>query len=136
MDITPYITFNGNCEEALNHYKEATGGAIQNLSRFSEGQGMDVPEAMKQKVLHAIMSIGKSTLMASDTMPGQVINSGGPISLALSFDSEEEQKKVFDKLSAGGKVTMHLQDTFWGATFGMCIDKYGVSWMFNCDKKK
>jgi PhnB protein len=135
LDITPYLTFNGNCEEALNYYKDATGGTIGNIMTFDSAPDMKVPDNMKKKILHSMMTIGKSTIMASDTMPGQDINPGGPVSLSLNFDSIEEEEKVFNKLSAGGKVTMPLQDTFWGARFGMCTDKFGINWMFNCDKK-
>ncbi len=74
--------------------------------------------------------------MVSDTMQGQSVTSASNLSLSLNFNDAGEMNKIFASLSEGGKVTMELQDTFWGARFGMLEDKYGFSWMFNHDYKK
>ncbi|MCB0721420.1 MAG: VOC family protein [Ignavibacteriae bacterium] len=131
--IIPYLTFNGNCEEAMNFYKDALDGEIEAMMNF-EGAPMEVPEDYKSKVMHSTLKAGDLTLMASDSMPGQPFTAGNNISLSLNFDNEDDQKKTFDNLSAGGNVTMPLQDTFWGAKFGMCTDKFGINWMFNHDR--
>lgn len=131
--IVPYLNFGGNCEEALNFYKDALGGEIETIMRY-EGAPMDVPDDHKNKVMHSHFRAGDLTFMASDAMHGKPPTVGNNISLSLNFSNEEDQKKVFENLSAGGNVTMPLQDTFWGATFGMCTDKFGINWMFNHDK--
>lgn len=135
MQLTPYIMFNGNCEEALNFYAQAFHGEIKDLMRF-EGSPVENMSADKQKVMHAHFAVdGKIIFMAADGGDqGSSASKGGMMHLSINFQSGEEQQKVFEALSEGGKVTMPLQDTFWGARFGMLTDKYGVNWMFNWDK--
>lgn len=133
-----YLNFDGKCEEAIHFYKDAIGGEIISVMRFGDA-GMEgvneMDEAAKQRVMHSEFKSEGVWLMASDSMPGQPVTGSSQVSLNLMFDTEAEQTAVFDKLSAGGQVSMELQDTFWGARFGLCTDKYGINWMFNCDKK-
>ena len=75
-------------------------------------------------------------LLASDFPSNQSIITGNNVSLSINFSDEKEEETVFNNLSAGGKVTMPLQDTFWGARFGMLTDKFGINWMVNCEKAK
>ncbi|MGV3589554.1 MAG: VOC family protein [Adhaeribacter sp.] len=135
MEVQPYLTFRGNCEEALNFYKEALTGEIPMLSYFDSAQ-MDVPEAYKKKVLHSVLKLGQATIMASDSLPDHPLTIGNNVTLSLNFENIAQLETAFTNLSAGGQVTMPLQDTFWGARFGMLTDKYGINWMFNCEKKK
>ena len=135
MKLVPYLNFNGNCEDALNFYKKCLGGKIVGLQRFSDSP-MDVPKGFKKRVLHATFKFGDNVIMASDSMPANPIEHGNGFSLSIDVKDVKSLNSTFKKLSAGGKVTMPLQDTFWGARFGMLKDKYGVGWMFNCDKKK
>ena len=131
MTITPYIMFNGNCEEALNFYAKALNGEIKDLNRF-EGSPAEGMSADTQKIMHATFVAGNLTLMASDGNEAEAV--GGMVHLSLNFDDAQQIAKVFEALSEGARVTMPLQDTFWGATFGMLTDKFGVNWMFNHDK--
>ena len=135
MKLTPYIHFAGNAEEALNFYKNAMNGEIVQLGRYGESP-MPTDEDYKNKVLHARLLIGDNLLMVSDVFKGQEISTKGNIQLSIEMDDVSQMEEVFIKMSEGGKVTMALQDTFWGARFGMLIDKFGVSWMFNCELKK
>lgn len=134
MHVIPYIIFNGNCEEALNFYAQALNGEVQDLSRFGDAPSEGMEGVDKNQVMHAKLVAQKVIIMASDSGKGTEAPASGMVNLSLDFDNPEDQKKVFDALSQGGKVTMPLQDTFWGATFGMLTDKYGVKWMFNHDK--
>lgn len=127
-----YLFFKGNCEAAMNFYKECLGGDLT-LMRYREGP-METPEALKDKIMHAELRIHGIHLMASDVEPGQEISIGKNVNLSINFETEEEQEKVFNKLADGGNVTMPLQDTFWGAKFGSLTDKYEINWMFNYDK--
>jgi len=135
MSFNVYLFFNGNCEEAMNFYKDAAGGVIESINRFGDSP-MPTSEDAKNKVIHAIMDIGGSKVMFSDCGDNRSVNFGDNFSLSLSFNSDESITACFNAVSAGGKVTMPLQDTFWGAKFGMCTDKFGINWMFNYDKPK
>jgi Uncharacterized protein conserved in bacteria len=135
MRLNPYIHFAGNAEEALNFYKEALGGEIIQLGRYGESP-VPSDEDYKNKVMHARLVFDNNLLMVSDVFKGQEVSTKGNIQLSVDMDNVKQLEDVFGKMSAGGTVTMALQDTFWGARFGMLIDKFGVSWMFNCELKK
>lgn len=131
MEIMPYIMYNGNCEEALNFYAKALGGEIKDLMRF-EVSPAESMSADKQKVMHSHFAVGgKHLFMASD---GGESKEGGMVHLSLNCQSAEEIEKVYTALGEGGKQTMPLNDTFWGARFGMLTDRFGVNWMLNWDK--
>lgn len=133
--ITPYLNFNGNAREALSFYENALGGKTVQLGTFGDAN-MAQDESTKDKVLHAIFEAGALRFMVSDCPPGVSVHSGDQVSLSLNFTDAEHIEKTFAALSAGGTITMPLQDTFWGARFGMTKDKFGVHWMFNYDKPK
>ena len=133
MKLITYLTFAGNCEEALNFYKEALGAKVLMVSRMGDGQ-MEVPENLKDKIMHARLRIGENELYMSDTFDPSSINKGNNVSLSIQADDIPQLEKLFTRLSAGGTVTMPLTDAFWGARFGMFVDKFGINWMFNCDK--
>ena len=133
--IVPYLNFNGNAKEALAFYANALGGKVVQSSTFAEAN-MAQDESMKDKILHAVFEAGALKFMVSDCPPGVHVSSGDQVSLSLNFNDLESIEKTFAALSAGGNVTMPMQDTFWGARFGMTKDKFGVHWMFNHDLKK
>ena len=134
MKLFPYLNFNGNCEEALNFYKEAFDGEIIQLGRYGESP-MKSPEEIKDKIIHGRLQFGDVLIMASDAMNKNGVNNGDNISLSIECDTNDQLEKVFTKMSEGGKITMPLHDQFWGAKFGMLTDKFGFHWMFNCEKK-
>ena len=134
MQLNPYIIFKGNCEEALKFYGKALGGETGQLMRYAdapENPGGMAPD----KIMHTHFNVdGNLLFMASD---GPIdANDSGIVSLSLNFKDAGSIKSAFASLSEGGTVTMPLQDTFWGATFGMLKDKYGIKWMLNYDKPK
>ena len=137
--LTPYLFFYGRCQEALNFYKDCLNGEILSLHLFDDKtcSGKPIDETWKNKVMHAEFKADDIYFMASDGMPAEtkptLVNA---ISLSINFVTEEEQSIVFEKFSRLGKVTMPLQDTFWGARFGMLTDQFGINWMFNCEKKQ
>ena len=137
--INAYLTFDGTCEEAFNFYKSVFGGDFPMVGKFGDmppQEGMPpISDEVKNRIMHMSLPISAETvLMGSDTMPGihdhQV---GNNISLSINTDSREEADRVFNGLSAGGKVSMPLADTFRGAYFGMWTDKFGINWMVNYD---
>lgn len=131
--IIPYLNFNGSAREALGFYEQALGGKTVQFGTFGEAN-MAQDESMKDKVLHAVFEAGSLKFMVSDCPPGVSVNSGDQVSLSLNFTDAESIEKVFAALSEGGTITMPLQDTFWGARFGMTKDQFGIHWMFNYDK--
>jgi PhnB protein len=135
MKLIPYITFNGSCEEALTFYQDAMGGKIISIGRY-EDTPMQVDDTYKKKILHARIQIGDDIFMASDSMPNRDPVIGNNISLSIEWDEPDVMETAYHKLAEGGKKTMPLGDMFWGSRFGMLIDKYGIHWMFNCEKKK
>ena len=135
MQLITYLTFAGNCEEAINFYKEALGGKIIQLSHMGDGP-MEVPEHLKGKVMHARLQLGESVLYMSDNFDPASIRQGNNVHLSLQIDDASELEKLFNNLSAGGKVVRPLEKQFWGAIFGMFTDKFGIHWMMNCELKK
>ncbi|MGA2296854.1 MAG: VOC family protein [FCB group bacterium] len=132
-----YLTFPGNCEEAINFYKSCFGGEILSKQTFGDTQ-MQYPVAdeYKSKIMHIDYKSDVMHLMASDGMPDQPPIVGNNLSLSIDATDEKEQETFFNKLSAGGVVTMPLQDTFWNAKFGMVKDRFGINWMLNYYKPK
>jgi PhnB protein len=97
---------------------------------------MEVPETSKDHVMHSILTLENITIMASDTMPGQTITFGNSVSLSINCTSREQADRFFNNLKANGSILMPLQDTFWGAYFGMITDQFGINWLFNYDEVK
>lgn len=133
--IVPYLTFNGNAVEALAFYRKSLTGNVTFQQTYAEAK-METHDDYKDKIMHAIFKAGDLIFMVSDVQPGQPVSDGTNLSLSLNFNEQSEFEKTFAALSEGGKVTMELQDTFWGAKFGMLTDKFGFNWMFNHDYKK
>ena len=132
--INPYLIFDGNCEAAFNFYKEVFGSKEMFISKFSEipgDEGKKVSEADKDKVMHVSIPMGNTILMGSDAGEGYSgkINSGNNFSISIDTDSKVEADRFFKGLSEGGVVLMNMNDTFWGAYFGMVTDKFGINWM-------
>jgi PhnB protein len=134
--LNPYLTFSGTAEKAIKLYESALGAKADNIMRFGDIPGADSPPEAKDRVMHCVLRLGNHVLMVSDTRPGETVAPGGAVHISLDFDDEADMTRKFEALSAGGKVTMPLADTFWGARFGMLVDAYGIDWMFNCEKKK
>jgi PhnB protein len=132
-NLNVYLTFNGNCDEAINFYKKILGGEIITKQTFGESP-MPSEENWKNKIMHVHYKSEGIELMASDSMPDQPVNAGSNISLSINMTDEDEQTRVFNALAEGGTITMPLADQFWGARFGMLTDKFGYHWMLNCQK--
>jgi PhnB protein len=143
--VSTYLNFPRNTEEAFNYYKSIFGGEFfgGRIMRFgdipSSPDGPTIAEKDKNLVMHVELRILDShTLMGTDAPEsmGFKVNFGNNVYINLQPDTREETKRLFDKLSEGGTVSMELQDMFWGDYFGSCTDKYGVQWMLNCSEKK
>jgi len=133
--LIPYLTFAGNCREAFEFYKEVLKGEITSIQTFGEAKA-NMGEQFNHYIIHAEFRAENVYFMASDGMPGFVANPGNNVSLDIDLTDLNEQARIFEALSKGGKVDMPLQDTFWGAKYGMLTDRYGIHWMLNCPKQQ
>jgi PhnB protein len=104
------------------------------LSRYGDSP-MQTDDDYKQKIIHSRLVFGDNMIMISDTFKGNTVHTHGNIQLNVEMKDAVEMEKVFNKMAEGGKISMPLQLQFWGSTFGMLEDKFGVSWMFNCEAK-
>ncbi len=131
--INVYLTFDGNCREAMTFYADALGAKVD-LMNFADMP--NCPAGSSERIMHARLAKGEAVLMASDTMPGMPFTMGNNSSISIDCSSAAEVDEFTASLGAGGKVTMPPQDMFWGAYFAMLTDKFGLHWMFNFDKAK
>jgi len=136
---TTYLTFDGNCRQAMEFYKKCLGGELYQTT-FGEAPpemqcGPDGAKMDKDRIMHACLSAnGKSLLMASDSMPGMPFQQGNNFSITIPCESAEELDRIFQALSEKGNVTLEPQQTFWAKRFGMLTDRFGIAWMFNFEK--
>jgi len=129
MLIQPYLFFDGRCEEAINFYRGALGAEVTMLVRFKDSpEPAQNPPGNENKVMHASIRIGDSTVLVSDGHCQGKPNFQG-FSLSVSVANGVEAKRVFDALADGGQVQMPLTKTFFSPSFGMVADRFGVGWM-------
>jgi PhnB protein len=139
-----YLNFSRNTEEAFNFYRSVFDSEFtDHIARFGDIPPTDdmphLAEEDKNLVMHVELPIvGGHILMGTDAPEsmGFTVTFGNNVHINLEPDTRQETIKLFEALSAEGKVTMELQDMFWGAYFGSCTDKFGVQWMFNCVEKQ
>ena len=131
LQLDTYLFFDGNCTEAMRFYERTLGGKLllmKNSEAPAESQG---PGGDPDRIMHARLDVDGRWLMASDCPTDQPYEGMKGFSLALAHPTVEDAKRVFDKLSDGGKVTMPFGKTFWAEAFGMCRDRLGTHWMVN-----
>lgn len=138
--INPYLVFNGNCEEAFLFYQSVFGKEFSYIGKFNEMPSAEGNPALSEedgnKIMHVTLPIDdKSLLMGSDSnlASGEVVF-GQNVSISINTLSKKEADTLFNGLSAGGNVSMPMNQTFWGAYFGMFSDKFGINWMVNFDE--
>jgi PhnB protein len=138
--VSTYLNFPRNTEEAFNFYKSVFGGEYSRggIARFSDipvAEGMpSIADEDKNLIMHIELPILNGHLLMGTDAPesmGFSLNPGNNVHIILEPDTRAETKRLFNALSAGGKITMDLQDMFWGAYYGGCTDKFGIQWMFN-----
>ena len=133
MALDIYLNFPGNCREVIRFYADVFGVETGNLMTFGDvppHPDHHVSEEAKDLIMHARLDIDGTGIMFTDAMPG-TLTIGNNVSIVYNSDSTEKMKAIFEKLSAGGNVTMELQATFWSKYYGMLTDKFGTNWMFN-----
>ena len=134
LEMMPYLSFQGNCEEALHFYSEILDGRIEIVSRY-DNPAMNTAVDFKNKILHARFSFGNYTLFASDVMPKkQNEQMTSNIAISLGFHDEVVAENIFDRLSADGDIHIPFKKQFWGDWHGNFRDRFGIRWMVNCTK--
>jgi PhnB protein len=133
--LNPYLFFNGDAAAAIAFYEQALDAKPDGVMHWGDVPGMDTTPEHNSRVMHSQLFIGGGLIMVSDGGPGEQVPVGRNVRITLQFTDVPEMTRRFEALAQGGEITMPLADTFWGATFGMLTDKFGVAWMFNCDKK-
>ncbi len=133
MILNPYLTFNGNCEDAFNFYKEVFNKEFSYFSRLKDmPDNNNIPKEMAEKVMHVSLPLSKETvLMGSDAYEEVTpeVSFGNNIVLSVTFDNIDETNKVFNSLADGGKIIMPIEKTFWAPLYGQVEDKFGINWM-------
>jgi PhnB protein len=136
--IKPFISFKGNCKEAMDFYKEKLGAELLFTQTYGESPMADKAPGKGDKIMHCSIKIGDSVIMACDNVfeEQNATVVGNNISLAIGSSDIAHAEKVFQDLSDGGTVVMAMQQTFWAERFGMLTDRFGINWMFNCEKPR
>ena len=134
LGVNPYIAFKGNCREAIEFYKGALNAAVLFTQTVGESpmSNMGPPE----NIMHCSLKVGDSTIMMCDDPRPDAAAAGGNISLAIGLNDPERAKQLFGNLAKGGSVIMPLEKTYWAEAFGVLTDKFGVTWMVNCEEHK
>jgi PhnB protein len=133
--LNPYLNFKGTAREAMEFYKSVFGGKLE-MSTFKEYHASQSP-AEDNLIMHAELNAGDVlTFFASDTPARMEYHPGTNINMSLTGENEAELKTFYQKLSKGGKITMPMAKQVWGDEFGMCTDKFGISWLVNITAKK
>ena len=127
--LNPYISFRDDARQAMEFYRDVFGGNLS-LNTFGEFGDKDAPEA--NLIMHGMLETDRGfALMAADTPPGMEHNPGNNIAISLSGDDGDDLRGYWQKLSDGGTVAVPLEKQMWGDEFGMCVDRFGISWMVN-----
>ena len=130
MHVQPYLFFNGRCDEAIAFYQRALGATdVSRMSYRDSPETAHVPASHLDKVMHASFKVGTTEVMCSDGEPGAKAPHFQGFALAVVVEDDAKAQRSFDALAAGGQVTQPLIKTFFSSSFGMLVDRFGVSWM-------
>lgn len=137
MQLQSYLAFKGNCEQAINFYKDVFDAEVETLMRFKDAPEnvMCVEDEFKEQIMHATLKFQDCILMLSDFISEQPFVTGNNYSISVNVKDEEEASAIFNSLAEGGFIAMPFEEAFWGGKFGMLIDQFGVQWMVSSEHK-
>ena len=134
MLLSPYLFFNGDCEAAFKFYEQCLGGRIEAMRTHASTPAEEqVPTEWRDKILHARLIVGDWVLLASDAPPGHYEKPKG-FFVHLQMKDSAQAERIFNALSENGTIQMPFQQTFWAERFGMCVDRFGIPWMVQCER--
>ncbi len=132
VQLKPYLTFNGQCQEAFRFYEKCLGAKISFMMTYADAPlAEQTPPGWRNKIIHSTLTVGDQVLQGVDPLPEHYQKPQG-FSLSLNLDNPEEADRIFNALAVSGAVKMPLQETFWARRFGMVTDQFGTPWMINC----
>ena len=133
MEVTTYLSFNGQCEAAFSLYERCLGGKIGRIFRYA-GSPManQVPADWQDKIMHGSLTVGEHVLMGGDVAPDRYEEPKG-FSLSLHLKSTVDAERIYHELAKDGRVVMPLEKTFWAERFGVVVDRFGIQWLINCE---
>lgn len=134
IQINPYLTFNGNCREAMAFYQACLGGDLTFQTVAETPIADQCPSGMQQHIMHSQLVKDEAVLMATDMTQADGVKPGNDMAISVNFDSENEIRNCYSKLSADGTIIDPLKKAFGNSLFGVVQDKYGKVWMLNCEK--
>ena len=130
--LNAYLSYDGNCAEAMKYYARVLGAKVEALITYAQAPGdQPPPPSHANRIMHAYLVHKDFSLMAGDTPPGMPYQGINGAMMTLTYPSADEARRVFNALADGGKVTMPLGETFWADTFGMVTDRFGTPWGVN-----
>lgn len=139
LGMYPYLVLDGNGQEAIKFYESALDAKVLGVQTFGdmpENPEYPTPIEAKDRVLNGHLQVGHTDLMVSDTFPGQPYQIGSQVTIAITIDTIEKSKEVFEKLSEDGQIMMPLQETFWSPSYGQVTDKFGITWQVSTQGNK
>lgn len=135
MHLFPYLSFNGNCQEALTFYAELFNGSVESFIPWQADLIADIPEATTEHIMHGSISINDVTLAGSDQF-GDMYSPGGNVSIMIDIDDLAKAKATFDALADGGQIFMPFGEMFFADGYGFCADRFGIMWQVNSTGSK
>ncbi|QKW08268.1 VOC family protein [Streptomyces sp. NA04227] len=133
--LNPYISFSGDAKQAMEFYQGIFGGELS-LNTYGS-VGPEAPPGYDDKIMHAMLETPKGfTLMGADSPPGMESTQGNNITVSVSGDDAADLRGYWEKLSDGGTVSVPLDKQMWGDVFGMCTDKFGITWMVDITEQQ
>lgn len=133
MQFNTYLHFKGQCEEAFDFYAASLGGSVAKFRYGESPMAEQTAPEMRDKLMHATLTVGGQSLMGSDA-PLSLQEEAGGFSVSYATEDPAEAERVFAALSEGATIRMPIQETFWAHRFGMLVDRFGIPWMVNCNK--
>jgi PhnB protein len=133
MQVSPYLSFKGDCEAAFKFYEQCLGGQLGAIFRY-DGTSLanQVPADWQDKVMHGSVTVGEQVLMGGDVAPESYEDPKG-FTLSIQIKSAADAERIFHELANGGRVVLPLEKTFWAERFGMLVDRFGIPWQINCE---
>ncbi|AKF95701.1 VOC family protein [Brevibacillus laterosporus] len=139
LKLIPYLVMDGNAKEAIQFYEKALHAKVlfnQTFGEMPENPEFPIPANAKDRVAHAMVKVGETDLMFSDTFPGQPHQKGNQVTICIATSNKEESTQIYEALQEGGQVNMPLQETHFSPAYGIITDKFGVTFQIYTEGKQ